>query len=394
MIKWTSDRLDLRKIFFVNSYCFYLPIYSVMMLEDIQYLGKFEKYSYLCSVGHCRRKIKLIGENSLKMKKLSNKKYLGISLFALLLILLAMGSIFLLSVDKYHEFYRTIVKYFLHKDNYYNGETWFSVVATLVGAAISAVPGLICGVLALVQTQRLHDLEVRTHRPVLETEKITLSFAKIDHIFKDGKLSPEILARLARRELSGLYEAKKQLSAWWIDLDAVLFSQNEIAVKHIEIESVTLTFPDAKPEKSYKLFLEPSDNSRARLRTFSRKIGNGHIAYNLSYCLNPFTLEATDEQNAFESVVRQFCYISESWDPAFLHMELDVHMNVSFEYEGQQKVKCMLRIAFDADDGMTAEINRDTASGENKTVSEQAKTVEDGHIIRKISYNAYISYEV
>ena len=327
------------------------------------------------------------------MKKLSCKKYLGISLFALLFIL-AIGSIFLLSIDKYHEFYRTIVKYFLHKDNYYDGETWFSVVATLVGAAISAAPGLICGVLALVQTQRLHDLEVRTHRPVLETAKITLSFAKIDHIFKDDKLSSEILARLARREYSGLYEAKKQQSAWWIDLETVLFSQNEIAVKYMEIESVALTFPDAKPEKSYKLFLKPPDNSRARLRNFSRKIENGHIAYNLLYCLNPFTLELTDEQNAFESVVSQFCYIGESWDPALLYMELDVHMNVSFEYEGPQKVKCTLRIAFDADDGMAAGNRRDTAGGENKAVSDQAKSVEDGHIIRKISYNAYISYEV
>ncbi len=329
----------------------------------------------------------------MKMKKISSKEYIGISLFALLFIL-AMGSIFLLSVDKYYEFYRTIVRYLLHKDNHYDGEVWFSVAATLVGAAISAAPGLMCGVLALVQTQRLHDLEVRNHHPVLETEKITLSFAKIDHIFKEDKLPPEILAHLERRELSGLYEAKKQLTAWWIDLEAVLFSQNEIAVKYMEIESVTLTFPDAKPEKSYKLFLESPDNSCARLRTFSRKLGNGHIAYNLSYCLNPFTLEQTDEQNAFESVVSQFCYISESCDPALLHMELDVHMNVSFEYEGQQKVKCTLRIAFDADDGMTARNKRDTVGGENKAVSEQAKSVDDGHIIRKISYNAYIFYEV
>lgn len=327
------------------------------------------------------------------MKKLSIIKNLGISLFALLFIL-AMGSIFLLSIDKYHEFYRTIVKYFLHKDNYYDGATWFSVAATLVGAAISAVPGLICGVLALVQTQRLHGLEVKTHHPALETEKITLSFAKIDHIFKDGKLSSEILARLARRELSGLYEAKKRLSTWWIDLEAVLFSQNEIAVKYMEIESVALAFPDAKPEKSYKLSLKPPDNSRARLRNFSRKIEKGHIVYNLSYCLNPFILEPTDEQNAFEGVVEQFCYISESMDPAFLHMELDVHMNVSFEYEGQQTVKCILRIAFDADDDMTAGNKKDTAGAENKVASEQAKPVEVGHIIRKISYDAYIAYEV
>lgn len=364
-----------------------------MALESIQYLERNRKFSYLCNAEHHKRKIKMVGENSLKMKKLSGKVYLGISLFALLFIL-AMGSVFLLSIDKHPEFYRTIVICFLHKDNYYDGEIWFSVAATLVGAVISAVPGLMCGILALVQTHRLHLLEVRTHHPALEAEKITLSFAKIDHIFKDGILHPEILARLERRELSGWYEAKKRLSAWWIDLEAVLFSQNEIAVKCMEIESVTLTFPDAKPEKNYKLVLKPPDNSRARLRTFSRKIGNGHIAYTLSYCLNPFTLEPADGKNAFEGAVRQFCYISESWDPALLRMELDVHMNVSFEYEGQQNVKCTLRIAFDADDGLTDENKRGTAGGEKKTVSEQDKLVEEGHIIRKISYDAYIAYEV
>lgn len=356
-------------------------------------MGEIEKYSYLYNAEYRRRKIKLIGENSLKKKKLSGKKYLGISLFVSLFIL-AVGSAFLLSFDGCHEFYRTIVRYFLQKDNYYDGETWFSAAATLVGAVISAVPSLLCGALALVQTHRLHELEVRTHHPALETEKITLSFAETDHIFKDSELHLKIPARLERRDLLGLYEARERLSAWWIDLEAVLFSQNEIAVKYIEIESVTLAFPDAKPEKSYKLILEPPDNNRARLRTFRRKIGNGHILYTLSYCLNPFTLKPTDKQDEFESVIREFCYIKESENPALMRMELDVHMNVSFEYEGQREAECTLRIAFDADDGMNAVNKSDTVGGENKAVFEQAKPVEDAHIIRKISYDAYTAYEV
>ena len=116
--------------------------------------------------------------------------------------------------------------------------------------------------------------------------------------------------------------------------------------------------------------------------------------YTLSYCLNPFTLKPTDKQDEFESVIREFCYIKESENPALMRMELDVHMNVSFEYEGQREAECTLRIAFDADDGMNAVNKSDTVGGENKAVFEQAKPVEDAHIIRKISYDAYTAYEV
>ena len=71
------------------------------------------------------------------------------------------SSLFLLNIDRSQECYRDFIKNnWLEGDNYYDGELWFAA-ATFVGAVISVAPGLMCGIFALVQTQRLHRLEAR-----------------------------------------------------------------------------------------------------------------------------------------------------------------------------------------------------------------------------------------
>lgn len=326
----------------------------------------------------------------MKKKKLFIPKCILISLVALLIIL-ALGSSFLLFAYKYCVCFLclwNIVRYFLKVDD----NTWLSVAATLFGAVISAIPGVICGVLALLQTQRLHKLEMRSHRPVLEVAESTLKFAEIDRTFVNGNLPFEILLRTVGREQSGLYEAEKQLAAWWIDLEVIFISKNEISVQDMKIESVTITFPDVKPAKSYELSLVTPNNSRIRIRDFHRAVQSGGIEYKLLYCLNSFKLKPADAKNAFEDVIRQFCYISESQDPTLMHMELDVHMEVSFEYREHRDEKCMLKIVFDAEGDKTTEDQRDIVGGKDKTVSELSDFIDSGQIIRKKSHNAYISY--
>lgn len=137
------------------------------------------------------------------------------------------GGLFLLSIDRYHECYRDfIINNWLEGDNYYDGELWFSAAATFIGAVISAVPGLMCGIFALVQTQRLHRLEARYHRPAMEIEKIGFSFVKISNIRDDSGVLR--MDEFDIRQRSGVYEANEQSSKWWIDLEIVLYSNNGI----------------------------------------------------------------------------------------------------------------------------------------------------------------------
>lgn len=48
----------------------------------------------------------------------------------------------------------------------------FAAAATLIGAAISAVPGIMFGIVALRQTWKVHELESRYHRPNFHVKNI------------------------------------------------------------------------------------------------------------------------------------------------------------------------------------------------------------------------------
>ncbi|MBD5513916.1 MAG: hypothetical protein HDR06_04475 [Lachnospiraceae bacterium] len=315
------------------------------------------------------------------------RKLWGVLLIVLLLLFVPVGgSLFLLSMDKYHDCYQNfIIDHYLKGNNYYDGTAWLSVTATLIGALISAVPGLVCGILAMVQTQRLHRLEARFHRPALEIENVELSFARLDHIYKNDKW---FLEGFDMRQRFSVNQARNQSSAWWVDLKADLFLNNEIAVRDMKIESVTFSFLQAFPDedsnedsgKEYKLSLLPPSHNATVIRSFERKLKNGHAAYTLLCGLNPFVLETSDKEADFNESIDQFAYYGDGRDPGFWRMNLSVAMKISYDYMEQDPEPCLLRVAFEAD----AEAN----STEKKAFQPNR------NIIQKQSANGYITYEV
>ncbi len=278
----------------------------------------------------------------------------------ILVIVLALGSILLLNIDKHHECYRNfIIKNCLKRDNYYDGEIWFSAAATLIGALISAVPGLMCGILALVQTQRLHSLEARYHRPMMEIEKAGLSFVKLRNIRDDNDILR--IKDFDMRQRYGVYEAEKQSSEWWIDLELVLFSNNGIAVKNMDIESVTFAFPDADYDQEYELRLAPLDGNAARTRKFERNKQGERAVYTLTWSLNPFVpFKQCDKQSGFPQSINEFVfYKREGRNSEYSHMNLSVKMNVDYEYREEKKPQCWLKAVFDAKGLECSERNKD-----------------------------------
>ena len=309
-------------------------------------------------------------------------KTVGISLIVLILLFVFIigVSLFLLSMDKYHDCYQNfIINHYLKRNNYYDGTAWLSVTATLIGAFISAVPGFICGILAMKQTHRLHELEARYHRPALEIEKVELSFTHQDRVYRDGEYH---LEGFDREQRYGVIEAKKQPFAWYMNLRADLSLNNEVGVQHIDITSVTFSFPNADTKKEYKLSLSklsPNSNS-ATIRSFKRTIKKDHAVYILSYCLNPFTLKPSDAEDDFNESIRNFAFYSEAHDPRFLQLDLSATMNISYDYLDRKSEECLLRIAFEAN---AKDILSDTdAFGTNP------------NIIKTQSADGYITYEV
>lgn len=307
------------------------------------------------------------------------KYFLYLLVFLLLIFVLlaspvAVGSLILLNIDKYHDNCQNfIIRNFLNGNNYYDGTTWFSVSATLVGAVISATPGLICGLFALLQTWRLHKLETRYHHPALETETVELSFAEMDRIYRNGNY---FVQDFRARQRYGVIEAKEQKFSWWVDLNAELSLNNDVSLRHIEIESVTFSFPYTDPKREYKLSLSKPRTNTVEIRSFKRTIKDRKTVYVLSYCLNPFILESPAKEDDFNSVIRRFVYYNENQHPDHLHLELSVSMNISYDYTDQKTKKGLLKVLFEAD------------ATDNKEVSKPQ------NIIKKQSANGYVTYEV
>lgn len=269
------------------------------------------------------------------------------------------GSLFLLNMDRYHECYRDfIINNWLEGDNYYDGELWFAAAATFVGAVISAAPGLMCGIFALVQTQRLHRLEARYHRPAMEIEKIGFSFVKISNIRDErGVLRMD---EFDMRQRSGVREANEQSSNWWIDLEIVLFSNNGIPIKNMEIESVVFAFPDTKSDEVHEFKLAAFDGNAARIRRFARDIKDGRAVYTVSWSLYPFKkFKPEDKKTDFEQCINEFAFYNrEGWNPRYLHLDFSVNMNVDYEYKDKQETKCLLRAVFNAERSESSERSR------------------------------------
>ena len=58
---------------------------------------------------------------------------------------------------------------------HFSGDTWFSIAAS----GMAAIPGVFCGILALLQTERINKMEARYHRPVLGFQNASMKIMRL-----------------------------------------------------------------------------------------------------------------------------------------------------------------------------------------------------------------------
>lgn len=321
-------------------------------------------------------------------KKLSCKrKVLYVAIVAISIATPILGSLFLLNMDKYHDCYqRFVIKNFIGQENYYGGEVWFSATATLIGGLISAVPGLMCGILALLQTQKLHKLEARYHRPSLRVKNARFYCAYLENFREENGGS---WTGLESWQYAGALEAQKQSFPWWLHFSADLSLTNEIDVQHVEIVSVTVSFPDAESPKEYVLTLSKTCFGPPLIRSCKRTVKNDQTVYVLSYCLNPFILAPSaagkNLNDDLNESLDQFAYYHSRQNPGFSQMSVAVAMNLKYDYLDQETEKCLLRITFDA-------MDKDKIS--NRAAASPPACSKNPNIIITHSADGYITYEV
>lgn len=271
-----------------------------------------------------------------------------VKLLIVSVVLLMVGIAVLMAADKWHDCLESGITCILKQDNYFSGDLWFSAAATLIGAFISSAPGAICGILAWKQTMRLHELEDRYHAPMMELKSAELKFIRaesLQEVREHGRLSTRQYSNIKRTEELG-YD-------YCIDLKIDFYIKNGITLKDLEIHSITFSLDG----NAYKAVPFPEMKKRELLQNeiwdLKRHDNGMQTDYALSCNLCRFHQESNQEKENFWEEFEEFASYDERYNFAYMHMGVDVGINLRYEYNENKGINNLLKMMFDVSDTQT-----------------------------------------
>lgn len=240
-------------------------------------------------------------------------------LFAVLVIILFGGSIlFMFLGDRCYFYFENWINMILKTEHHYSGEVWYSAAVSMVGA----FPGTVCGILAFMQAERLHELEDRYHRPSLVLHKAQLSGRKVSVLHKNR----EEYLNIGR--YIGCLLAEGYL--WDAELSIEFEVENGVTIEEIEMIGVDFIFQENKKYSiSLNEYKEEKSSGFPELVQCSRKFQDGNIIHSLSRRLYPF--DHTELQGFWENMTMALGWemdrsaASEIW-------EMNIMFRMSYEY--------------------------------------------------------------
>ena len=291
--------------------------------------------------GGNREKQYMTGNRKKKNFRTGIRIFMGCLGIAVILVVLGiLGIASLLIADGNYDFFRNTIVFLLGRANHFDGSLWFSAGVTFIGAVISAVPGLLCGVFALIQTHRLHVLESRYHRPAMELDKVELRVMKTDDI-------TEIRSnlKLDARQNHSIGIVSAQGDKYYIDLQVSIFLKNEILIKTLYPKNVVFSFYNGT-----QCVLEPmekmNEDNRHKVWDLERKLTDGQMKYTCSFNLCP--RERGMQANEMWKDFKEFVFYEERRNPKYQYMTMNMYLDIAYEYDGGQEAENLLKIEFDA----------------------------------------------
>ena len=278
-------------------------------------------------------------------------------------IFCCLGFAALVAADKHYVWFRGVLTGFLGTDNHFDGGQWFSVAATFIGGLISAVPGLMCGMLAYIQTERLHELEDRYHRPGLELDEARLSMialrSKKGELLKDPGEIREGLPWTLYMYRRPVEEAIEKERPFYIVLKTEFHVKNEVTVKRIFIRQVDFLVGEEVSEWVLAGKKEKAEDGHHKIWEFNKQIQPGETKYTLEWILCPSEERATV---GFWGAMRDFVLQEDIRDSRVRDLRLNVHMNVEYEYSARGGTECMLCVEYDVNKMQHAAVVQENCS--------------------------------
>lgn len=272
--------------------------------------------------------------------------------------------VFLFLADKFHGILDKIVAFFLGQDNHFSGEIWLSVVFT----SIAAIPGISCGALALLQTQKLHKLEERYHRPSLALQKAEMKVTWI----RDRQCK-RITADYRRDKFvkSALGKDPGRTGANLMSFNLDIEIKNDVGVTDIVLEQIEFIFRN----ETYTVGFSDMADEWKQYRGCEPEYSKDKYLFHIRWELFPYIITGSkdsanakekDTETRFWESVEQFTNFENRLDSDYFSLLTKVIVKVYYEYAPKEYEIASGTISWTADDGEGrhgAEAGRVTHSG-------------------------------
>lgn len=228
----------------------------------------------------------------------------------------------LLLIDFKHEEIRHIVGRCFGKTNYFEGEIWFTVIAT----CFAAVPGMICGFIAIIQTKRIHDLENRYHRPSLRLRNALMEVYWLRTSYYNEYVWGDRKKRHIAKKILKDEEYEGNLLAFSLELE----SKNDVEIDMIEIEDILFRINGME----YRLVLKKleSDIFVSNNCEFSRRFKDEKYLYCIECVVYPFEFSAESGEEKFWDGIEMFTNYQGQLDDEYENIEITFNFKVYYEY--------------------------------------------------------------
>lgn len=272
--------------------------------------------------------------------------------------------IFLFYADGFYGRLNTIVTGILGKDNHFSGETWFSIVAS----SITSIPGIFCGVLALLQTARLHQLESRYHRPALGLQKAEMKVTWIQDGRHDRITADYHRDKFVKRAL-GKDPEQSRANLMTFNLDIEI--KNDVGVTDIVLERIDFIFR----QETYTVNFCDMPDEWKQYRMCEPDYSKDRYLFHIRWELFPYSIEGSrdngnteekDIETRFWESIEQFTNYENRLDMDYDSLLTKITVNVYYEYAPVKYETAVGTISWTADDGAGrhgAEASRVTHSG-------------------------------
>lgn len=250
-------------------------------------------------------------------------------------------------VDAFHQYLSGFARNHLGFDHYFSGESWFSVLA----AFVAATPGVLCGILALIQTRHIHKLEARYHRPSLSLHNACLEIFWVDKINSiQSHMSQDFYERLIERkklDTSNLFRIKLEFEA-----------KNEIEIKAMRLKEIVFFVNGKKYNTTANIVLDEKNYKDAD-RKFERNFKSGKVVYCLEneYLPKISKVSAGDEKTFWKDIA-QFMAYKKTPNVHCRHVQTILKVEIDYEYLEAQTEQVQVRIYWDGERNLSTEYGK------------------------------------